>query len=53
MIPQEEWLELIKTAKAKSRIVKLLDKKEKLNDKYPIENIPEEYIILLDLDIKK
>ena len=29
LIPQEEWLELIKTAKAKSRIVKLLDKKEK------------------------
>lgn len=33
--------------------ISLLDKKEKLNYKYPIENIPEEYIILLDLDIKK
>lgn len=29
MIPQEEWLQLIKTAKAKSRITKLLNKKEK------------------------
>ena len=27
--PQEEWLKVIKTAKAKSRIIKLLNKKEK------------------------
>lgn len=31
--PQEEWLKVIKTAKAKSRIIKLLNKKEKEADK--------------------
>lgn len=37
--PQEEWLKVIKTAKAKSRIIKLLNKKERENKEKKIIEI--------------